>query len=328
GSFSVSSRRSVSFSSGLVRSMRSPLVFATRAASARRGLIDLAMSNAVVPLGTSLVDPSGSLILITATSAEVWTVSDIIEPMYSAELFKFIGRAREGQTGGGHHVGPDALVRAGERSSPISGASLRRHFDCVLSISRHSAELRSAGRVRAPAPTWTPRARPYVGVVDARIISACAPRSTALPSPGTRRPGRPRPGGRAELANLRSIPPPGISSVLSISRHSADRSAGRVRAPAPTWAPRARPYVGVLDARIISACAPRSTALPSPCTRRPGRPRPGGRAELAILRSIPPPAFRLRVVDLPPTCGASLRRAGEGTRPYVGSAGPPLRGYR
>src|SRR5581483_11811719 len=88
----------------------------------------LAMSSAVVPLGTSLVDPSGSLILITATSAEVWTVSDIIEPMYSAELFKFIGRAREGQTGGGHHVGPDALVRAGERSSPISGASLRRAF--------------------------------------------------------------------------------------------------------------------------------------------------------------------------------------------------------
>src|SRR5581483_11509685 len=43
-----------------------------------------------------------------------------------------------------NHVGPDALVRAGERSSPI----------CELPCVRDpGAELRSAGRVRAPAPT-------------------------------------------------------------------------------------------------------------------------------------------------------------------------------
>ena len=38
-----------------------------------------------------------------------------------------------------NHVGPDALVRAGERSSPSS----------------ESAGLRPAGRVGAPAPTWS-----------------------------------------------------------------------------------------------------------------------------------------------------------------------------
>src|SRR5207253_10578036 len=54
-------RSSASLSSGRVRSIRSPLVLATSAASAKRGLMDLATSSAVVPLGTSFVLPSGSL---------------------------------------------------------------------------------------------------------------------------------------------------------------------------------------------------------------------------------------------------------------------------
>src|SRR3989442_274965 len=55
-------RSSASLSSGRVRSIRSPLVLATRAASASRGLMDFATSRGVVPLGTSFVLPSGSLI--------------------------------------------------------------------------------------------------------------------------------------------------------------------------------------------------------------------------------------------------------------------------
>src|SRR2546425_3869708 len=54
-------RSSASLSSGRVRSIRSPLVLATSAASASHGLMDLATSSAVVPLGTSFVLPSGSL---------------------------------------------------------------------------------------------------------------------------------------------------------------------------------------------------------------------------------------------------------------------------
>src|SRR2546430_4723933 len=42
-----------------------------------------------------------------------------------------------------NHLGPNALVRAGERSSPVTKASYEGKI----------AELRSAGRVRAPAPT-------------------------------------------------------------------------------------------------------------------------------------------------------------------------------
>jgi len=45
--------------------------FATKAASANRGLMDFATSSAVVPLGTSFTDPSGSLTLIVVTSAVV-----------------------------------------------------------------------------------------------------------------------------------------------------------------------------------------------------------------------------------------------------------------
>jgi hypothetical protein len=44
------------------------------------------------------------------------------------------------------HVGPDALVRAGERSSP----DLKEES----SPASNPAGLRPAGRVRAPAPTW------------------------------------------------------------------------------------------------------------------------------------------------------------------------------
>jgi hypothetical protein len=45
-----------------------------------------------------------------------------------------------------NHVGPDALVRAGERSSP----GLERES----SPGSNPARLRPAGRVGAPAPTW------------------------------------------------------------------------------------------------------------------------------------------------------------------------------
>src|SRR5581483_5943503 len=75
GSFSVRMRRSVSFSRGLVRSIRSPFDLATSAASARRGLIDLATSSAVLPLGTSLVLPSGSL-TCTVCDMEINLCSD------------------------------------------------------------------------------------------------------------------------------------------------------------------------------------------------------------------------------------------------------------
>src|SRR2546427_12769838 len=44
-----------------------------------------------------------------------------------------------------NHLGPNALVRAGERSSPVTKASYGGKI----------GELRSAGRVRAPAPTWS-----------------------------------------------------------------------------------------------------------------------------------------------------------------------------
>src|ERR1019366_7678550 len=64
-------RRSVSWSSGRVRSMRSPFALAASAASAKRGLMDLATSSAVVPFGNSLVLPSGSL---------RWMLSDMIRP--------------------------------------------------------------------------------------------------------------------------------------------------------------------------------------------------------------------------------------------------------
>src|ERR1700687_959355 len=82
-------RRSVSWSSGRGRSIRSPFDLATRAASARRGLMDLAMSSAVVPFGTSLVLPSGSL---------TWMLSDIDKALYSAESLEFKGGNGEGQT--------------------------------------------------------------------------------------------------------------------------------------------------------------------------------------------------------------------------------------
>jgi len=43
------------------------------------------------------------------------------------------------------YVGPDALVRAGEQSSPVS----------LFSPVKESARLRPAGRVGTPAPTWS-----------------------------------------------------------------------------------------------------------------------------------------------------------------------------
>ena len=51
-----------SFSSGRVRSYSSPLTLATMAASARRGLIDLAMSMGRVPAATDCLLPSGRVI--------------------------------------------------------------------------------------------------------------------------------------------------------------------------------------------------------------------------------------------------------------------------
>src|SRR5438874_12502034 len=95
-------RSSASLSSGRVRSIRSPLVLATRAASACRGLMDFATSRGVVPLGTSFVLPSGSLI---------WMLS-------AMGCFRVYHRPRRG--GCPHpdlsddnvYVGPDAPVRA------------------------------------------------------------------------------------------------------------------------------------------------------------------------------------------------------------------------
>src|SRR5215470_12694961 len=66
-------RRSASFSSGRVKSIKSPLVFAAMAASARRGLIDFATSSAVEPLGNSLSLPSGRL---------MWMLSDMESSVY------------------------------------------------------------------------------------------------------------------------------------------------------------------------------------------------------------------------------------------------------
>ncbi len=54
------------------------------------------------------------------------------------------------------HVGPDVLVWAGERSSPVGGLEMRVR-------SPTAAELRSAGRVGTPAPTWACYFRPLVG---------------------------------------------------------------------------------------------------------------------------------------------------------------------
>jgi hypothetical protein len=48
----------------------------------------------------------------------------------------------EGSGDGAIHVGPDALVRAGEQRSP------------GLAVASKTAELRSAARVGAPAPRW------------------------------------------------------------------------------------------------------------------------------------------------------------------------------
>jgi len=53
-------------------------IFATKAASANRGLIDLAMSSAVVPLGTSLALPSGRVTWIV-----LFSVADIDNLVHS-----------------------------------------------------------------------------------------------------------------------------------------------------------------------------------------------------------------------------------------------------
>src|SRR5206468_13128094 len=103
-------RSSASLSSGRVRSIRSPLVLATSAASASRGLMDLATSSAVVPLGTSFVLPSGSL---------MWMLS-------AMGCFRVYHCTRRGgcpypDLSDDHvYVGPDPPVPAGERRSAVS----------------------------------------------------------------------------------------------------------------------------------------------------------------------------------------------------------------
>ena len=62
GFFAVRICSVASSSSGRVRSYSSPLTLATTAASARRGLIDLAMSMGLVPAGTDCLLPSGRVI--------------------------------------------------------------------------------------------------------------------------------------------------------------------------------------------------------------------------------------------------------------------------
>src|SRR5437868_9574051 len=59
-------RSSASFSSGRVRSMRSPLLRAASAACANRGLMPSATCRAVVPRGTCLALPSGSLMVMVS----------------------------------------------------------------------------------------------------------------------------------------------------------------------------------------------------------------------------------------------------------------------
>jgi len=63
------------------------------------------------------------------------------------------------------HVGPDALVRAGEQSSPENAAAYTNPDHRVPVAfgleSRRTAELRSAGQVGAPAPTRAIKHRDY-----------------------------------------------------------------------------------------------------------------------------------------------------------------------
>src|SRR5438445_11656139 len=110
-------RSSASLSSGRVRSIRSPLVLATSAASASRGLMDLATSSAVVPLGTYFVLPSGSL---------MWRLS-------AMGCFRVYHRPRRSGcpqpdlSDDNVYVGPDAPDRAGDRSSAVPAAFRSAH---------------------------------------------------------------------------------------------------------------------------------------------------------------------------------------------------------
>src|SRR6476661_661888 len=113
-------RRSVSFSSGRVRSIRSPLVFAASAASARRVPMDLAMSRAVVPLGTSLTLPSGSF---------TWMLSAIGWDRVSAESFQFIGGGGEGQTPEAGWSQARILILVLVRPGSYNGGQLGRTYD-------------------------------------------------------------------------------------------------------------------------------------------------------------------------------------------------------
>src|SRR3989442_10224093 len=111
-------RSSASLSSGRVRSIRSPLVLATRAASASRGLMDFATSRGVVPLGTSFVLPSGSLI---------WMLS-------AMGCFRVYHCTRRGGCPFPHlsdakvYVSPDPPPPAGGRSPPRSAESVSPHL--------------------------------------------------------------------------------------------------------------------------------------------------------------------------------------------------------
>src|SRR5438876_6202325 len=119
-------RSSASLSSGRVRSIRSPLVLATSAASAKRGLMDLATSSAVVPLGTSFVLPSGSL---------MWMLS-------AMGCFRVYHRPRSG--GCPHpdlsahnvYVGPDAPALGAGRHPAASAELLPPHHPPLSAAGR------------------------------------------------------------------------------------------------------------------------------------------------------------------------------------------------
>ena len=94
-----------------------------------------------------------------------------------------------------------------------------------------------------------------------------------------------------------------------------------------------------LQAKCASKYAPQQPGQPAK-PRRPGRPRPGGRAKLAGVGAVELPALAIWILELlyrrasipasaaqlrahamiDSVAGASLRRAGEGTRPYVVSS--------
>src|SRR4051794_38296695 len=94
-------RTSASCSIGFARSVSLPSIFATMAASAKRGEMDFAISSAEVPRGTCFTLPSGSLTLIIAAEAASWTcTSDIESYRLSIQIIEFSDATRRGSNKG------------------------------------------------------------------------------------------------------------------------------------------------------------------------------------------------------------------------------------